>query len=125
MCPNCLIPPRAVQILPNKMLQVIGKHTENYPIDCMRLTHDGQYLVSSSQDCCKFWAVQNIPKFALNRAGVVCSDKEDGGRGEEEEEEQRGVEEERRWKRRKRRKRKQKQGDKDDHQATSDFFSDL
>ena len=123
-----IAPPRAVQILPNEVLQVIGRHTENYPIDCMRLTHDGHYLVTSSQDCCEFWAVQDIPKFALNRAGVVWSGEAegDGGHGEGRGRGEKGAEEDRRWKRRKRRKRKQKQGDEDDHhQAASDFFSDL
>ena len=113
-----------MQILPNQVLQVVGRHTDSYSIDCMRLSHDNQYLITASQDYCKFWAAQDIPKFSGDRAGVVCVEEEEGegeGGGQ-------GEEEDRQWKRRRRRKRKQRQGDPEDgsHQtASNDFFSDL
>ena len=98
-----------MQILPNEVLTEIGRHTDSYPIDCMKLTHDCQFLVTCSQDSCKFWAVPDIPTFAPGRIGAcVEEDKE--------------VEEEKR--KRKKRKRKQiKDGTK--QTKSDDFFSDL
>ena len=106
---------RAVQILPNQVLQEVGRHTDSYPIDCMRLSHDSQFLVTCSQDCCKFWAVPDIPRFAPNRIGTIIDEQD---KEEEEEEKQ--------WKRRKKRKRKFKQElSKEPTTSASDFFCDL
>ncbi|CAI8052765.1 WD repeat-containing protein 55 [Geodia barretti] len=77
---------RAVQILPNKVLTEVGRHTDGYPIDCMRLTHDRQFMVTSSQDHCKFWPLSDIPKFAPDTIGTVVGERDD----EEEEVEEGG-----------------------------------
>lgn len=51
---------RAVHILPNRFLGVVGEH-EELPIEALSLTHDGQYLVSCSHDqCVKFWYVGDL-----------------------------------------------------------------
>ena len=53
---------RSVQILPNQILSVCGQHTEGLPVDNMCLTRGQQYLVTSSQDSCRFWCMEDIPK---------------------------------------------------------------
>ena len=105
------------------MLAEVGRHTDGYPIDCMRLTHDRNFLVSCSQDHCKFWAVSDIPRFAPDRIGAVLSqqDNEEGG---EEEEGEEGEKREKRRRRRKRKKRKLVQSSSCSKPA-NDFFSDL
>ena len=52
---------RSIQILPSRVLGVVGHHPADLPIDNMCLTHDGSLLVSGSQDVCKFWCMDSIP----------------------------------------------------------------
>ena len=106
-----------MQILPNKVLTEVGRHTDGYPIDCMRLTHDRQFMVTCSQDHCKFWAVSDIPRFAPDTIGTVFSDPE-----REEEEEEGGRH--KRKKRGKKRKREMVRID-SNSKPTNDFFSDI
>ena len=88
----------------------------------MCITHDGAFLVTGSQESCKFWSVADIPK--LGGAG----EEESGGEGEMAEE---GEEEgEVRKKRRRRRKKRTKVHDSEESGGESkaakvDFFADL
>ncbi|CAB4376841.1 uncharacterized protein OCT59_018778 [Rhizophagus irregularis] len=51
---------RLVGILPNKFLGVIGDHDE-FPIECLRLSHDDNLLASSSHDnTVKFWNIRYL-----------------------------------------------------------------
>ena len=52
---------RAIQILPNKAIGTVGFHSEDYSVDGLCLTHEGQYLLSSSYDSVKFWSTDEIP----------------------------------------------------------------
>ncbi|XP_076446005.1 WD repeat-containing protein 55-like [Babylonia areolata] len=50
---------RAVNILPNRFLGVVGEH--QFDVEGLALTHDRHLLVSSSHDqCLKFWSVADI-----------------------------------------------------------------
>ncbi|XXQ37943.1 WD domain, G-beta repeat [Plasmodiophora brassicae] len=45
---------RVVQIHPNKLLGVVGRY--EFPVECIRLSHDRQWIASSSHDgAVKFW----------------------------------------------------------------------
>ncbi|GBB92887.1 hypothetical protein RclHR1_04640024 [Rhizophagus clarus] len=51
---------RLVGILPNKFLGVIGDH-DDFPIECLRLSHDEILLASSSHDnTVKFWNIRYL-----------------------------------------------------------------
>jgi WD40 repeat protein len=51
---------RLVGILPNKFLGVIGDH-DDFPIECLRLSHDENLLASSSHDnTVKFWNISYL-----------------------------------------------------------------
>ena len=51
---------RAVRILPNRFLEVVGEHGE-FPIEQMRLSTDGNTLASCSHDKkIKFWDVRHF-----------------------------------------------------------------
>lgn len=52
---------RSVQILPNQLLGSVGQHPGGFPVDNMCLSHDGTYVVTSSQDSCHFWSASHIP----------------------------------------------------------------
>lgn len=53
---------RAVNILPNRFLGIVGDHTD-FPIEDLALSHDRQILASCSQDQrVKFWFVGDIKK---------------------------------------------------------------
>ena len=39
----------------------MGFHSEDYSVDGLCLTHEGQYLLSSSYDSVKFWSTDEIP----------------------------------------------------------------
>ncbi|KAG0231243.1 WD domain repeat-containing protein 55 [Actinomortierella wolfii] len=86
---------RVIDILPNKFQGVVGEH-EDYPIECLRLSHDRTYLASSSHDdTVRFWDVRYLTtergeddedddsEEAKDKAG----DNEDSGDDEGEEEE--------------------------------------
>jgi len=51
---------RAVQILPNRTILEVGQHSDDLPVDHLCLTHDHEYLASCSQDCVKFWSVDEV-----------------------------------------------------------------
>lgn len=110
---------RSIQILPNNILGVVGHHPPGLPIDNMCLTHDGSYLVTGSQDICKFWCVESIPTLPGTRPGSVsqqCRRAPTGG----------GEEDCDGWPKRKKRKRKMKHRQLPDvMNSSSDFFSDL
>lgn len=102
---------RSIQILPNKVLGSVGKHSSGFPVENMCLSHDRKYVVSSCQDSCHFWPTSLIPT-------LMPSAEEEGEEGVTV----------------KRRKRKRKQKHRDlaaEEQARTkklqqkDFFSDL
>jgi len=39
----------------------VGQHEGGFPVEHMCLSHDCQYLISSSQDSCHFWPLNEIP----------------------------------------------------------------
>ena len=100
---------RSVHVLPHQILANVGHHSESLPIDSMCLTHDKTFLVTCSQDSCKFWTVEDIPK--LSAVDTKTGEGEDS------------------WPQRKRRKRKQRQRDADEKGDSAtmkdDFFADL
>ena len=46
------------------MLGIVGQHVGGFPVEHMCLSHDKEYLVTSSQDSCHFWATSQIPILA-------------------------------------------------------------
>lgn len=51
---------RVIEILPNKFQGVVGEH-EDFPIECIKLSHDKTYLASSSHDeTVRFWDVRYL-----------------------------------------------------------------
>lgn len=110
---------RAVQILPNKVISVLGQHCTDYPVDNLCLSHDGQYLISGSYNKVSFWQAEAIPKLYLKNLAMKDKETDSGDEG--------GEDEERKRKRRKRKRRKtQKQIAKPRQlKEKSDFFADL
>lgn len=109
---------RSIQILPNDTLGVVGHHPPGLPIDNICLTHDGAYLVTGSQDVCKFWCVDSIP--TLPSPWPSGASQSSRGAAAREEGEADG------WSKRKKRKRKMKHRQlPDPKDSSSDFFSDL
>ncbi|XP_048774023.2 WD repeat-containing protein 55-like isoform X2 [Ostrea edulis] len=57
---------RAVHILPNRFLGVVGEHDE-FPIENLSLSHDKIFLASCSHDqTVKFWKVDNLKREKVN-----------------------------------------------------------
>ncbi|KAF9101221.1 hypothetical protein BGX27_011562 [Mortierella sp. AM989] len=51
---------RVIDILPNKFQGIVGEH-EDFPIECIRLSHDKTYLASCSHDdTVRFWDVRYL-----------------------------------------------------------------
>ena len=84
----------------------------------MKLTHDRRFMVTCSQDSCKFWPLSDIPRFAPDTIGTVI------GEGEEEEEDEEEGGGRKRRRRRKGKKRKRELVEPDSKPA-DDFFNDL
>lgn len=84
--PSSCLAHRSIQILPNQLLGLVGRHSTGSPIEGMCLSHDRQYLITSTQESCMFWPTADIPLLPGN------SDKE------EEEEEKRSQKRKRRKK---------------------------
>ena len=120
---------RSIQLLPSQDLGIIGHHPPCLPIDNMCLTHDGSFLVTGSQDVCKFWSIESIPTLPgasarrqqwCDQSTVSCSSGagvQDTGDGDG-------------WSKRKKRKRKLKHRQdsvaaKASKRDSSDFFSGL
>ncbi len=104
---------RSIQILPNQLLGLVGQHVGGFPVEHMCMSHDQQYLITSSQDSCHFWPFSQIPTLPDH----------DGGEGEATEDEEETV-----LSRRKKRRRKQKHIAAEKlakHKKSNDFFSDL
>lgn len=99
---------RSVQILPNRILGEVGQHMESLSIDNMCLTHDRQFLVTSSQNSCNFWPTEDIPTLTEESSG-----KKKRVRVDRSEVNVKG---------RQRKKQKKQEHERNDHQ---DFFSDL
>jgi len=57
---------RAINILPNRMLEVVGDHN-GLPIEKVKTTHDGKYLASISHDSIiKFWNLEHLPSIKVS-----------------------------------------------------------
>ena len=110
-----LFPSRAIQILPNKLITVVGQHSTDYPVDNLCLSHGEQYLVSGSYDRVSFWPAEEIPKLKLTDeetdSSAAASDE--------------GEERKRRKRRRKCRKIWKQTGKPRKLKQKSDFFADL
>ncbi|CAO3572748.1 unnamed protein product [Mortierella alpina] len=51
---------RVIDILPNKFQGIVGEH-EDFPIECIKVSHDKTYLASSSHDdTVRFWDVRYL-----------------------------------------------------------------
>ncbi|KAG0248947.1 hypothetical protein BG011_009720 [Mortierella polycephala] len=51
---------RIIDILPNKFQGIVGEH-EDFPIECIKLSHDKTYLASCSHDdTVRFWDVRHL-----------------------------------------------------------------
>ena len=96
---------RSVQVLPNQILGTVGHHTKGLSVDTMCLTHDREFLVTSNEDSCKFWAAEDIPKLKRSRAAVEGEGSSKRGKKK------------RKW-------RTGESGD-DDENDKDDFFADL
>jgi hypothetical protein len=58
---------RAVNILPNRFIGVVGEH-DGFPIENMCVSHDKTLLASCSHDQkIKFWNVQNVKKEKIDQ----------------------------------------------------------
>ena len=54
--------PRAVNVLPNRFIGVVGMH-EDFPVENMSVSHEQDLLLSCSHDSCvKFWDVRDVTK---------------------------------------------------------------
>jgi len=102
-----------VQILPNQTILEVGQHSDELSVDHLSLTHDHEYLVSSSQDCVKFWAVDEVIEARVKSDPLLRKQAEDDSSDSEDEE------------RRKRRKRKKKHLVTKKPKTSVDFFADL
>ncbi|KAG0213801.1 WD40-repeat-containing domain protein [Mortierella sp. GBAus27b] len=68
---------RVIEILPNKFQGVVGEH-EDFPIECIKLSHDRTYLASSSHDdTVRFWDVRYLT------SDMEEDEEEEGGDEEE------------------------------------------
>ena len=105
-----------MQILPNQTILEVGQHSDDLPVDHLCLTHDHEYLASSSQDCVKFWSVDEVVQARIKSDPLLSAirSKPAGDSSDSEDEE-----------RRKRRKRKKKHLVTKRPKTSVDFFSDL
>lgn len=63
--------------MPNKFTRALGEHGENFPIECVKITHDEEFVASCSHDSTvRFWSL-------AEKAGKQQEDVEDA-HGEEE-----------------------------------------
>ncbi|XP_046550090.1 WD repeat-containing protein 55-like [Haliotis rubra] len=61
---DCII--RAVNILPNRFVGVVGEH-ENFPVEGLCLSHDKTLLASCSHDQkVKFWNIEGLENIKFN-----------------------------------------------------------
>lgn len=58
---------RAVNILPNRFLGVVGEHTGDFPVENLALSRDKKFLASCSHDQkVKFWNIESVKKEKVN-----------------------------------------------------------
>ncbi|KAK3711257.1 hypothetical protein RRG08_018738 [Elysia crispata] len=54
---------RAVHVLPNRVLGVVGQHMENFPVEAMSKTADGTCVTTCSHDQhVKFWNIEELKR---------------------------------------------------------------
>ena len=110
---------RAIQILPNKLITVVGQHSVDYAVDNLCLSHGGQYLVSGSYDKVSFWPAEEIPKLYLKNLKSTDEDTDSSDASD-------GDKESKKRKRRRKHRNIQKQTAKPRKlKQKSDFFADL
>ena len=67
----CVSLDRAVNILPNRFLGVVGEHKRS-PIEDLVVTHDSEILASCSHDQkIKFWSVDHLHRKEVNPKSKV------------------------------------------------------
>ena len=54
---------RAVHVLPNRVLGVVGQHMEDFPVEAMSRTADGTCVSTCSHDqYVKFWNIEELKR---------------------------------------------------------------
>ncbi len=65
---------RAVHILPNRFLGVVGEH-KDFPIEDIVITHDSEMLASCSHDQkIKFWSVDHLHRTEIDAKAKAAKD---------------------------------------------------
>jgi len=105
-----------VQILPNQTILEVGQHSNDLPVDHLSLTHDHEYLASCSQDCVKFWSVDEVVQARIKSDPMLSAS---GGKPAEDSSDSEDIEH------RRRRKRRKKHLVTKRPKASIDFFADL
>jgi WD40 repeat protein len=78
---------RVVEILPNKVLGIVGDH-DNFPVECIRASGDRKYLASiAHDDVVRFWNIDMFNEVSTDKCETFESSDEDeeGAAGEDDE----------------------------------------
>ena len=68
-------PFRAVNILPNRLIGVVGEH-EDFPVENLSKSHNGSFLASCSHDQkVKFWNIKDLPNVKVDANKKVLKSK--------------------------------------------------
>ena len=69
---------RVVEILPNKVLGIIGDH-DNFPVECIRASGDRKYLASiAHDDVVRFWNIDMFNEVSADKNEIFESSDEEG-----------------------------------------------
>ncbi|KAH9508247.1 WD domain repeat-containing protein 55 [Bulinus truncatus] len=64
---------RAVHILPNRVLGVVGQHSGNFPIEALSMTADRIFIASCSHDqLVKFWNINELKTQTVDTSKKAC-----------------------------------------------------
>lgn len=78
---------RVVEILPNKVLGIVGDH-DNFPVECIRASGDRKYLASiAHDDVVRFWNIDMFNEVSTDKCETFESsdEEEEGAAGEDDE----------------------------------------